>query len=150
MDLNQFLEIIQNMERRPFRPHRYLALMAIMDIIEQQEPPNRFYYNDAFKTYFTEHFNVYHGPNDRNRPFNPFFHLKNAGGFWFLSPRPGREADLNMLVTVGSGRELNEIVDYAYLHSDIFELLSNQESREKVRNVIKQRLEIGLKTKRTY
>jgi predicted restriction endonuclease len=153
MDLNQFLKIIRNMPMRgrEFKPHRYLALMAIIDIIEHQEnSQNKFYYNDTFTEYFSNYFQIYRGPNDQNRPFKPFFHLKNAGGFWFLRPISGNESELNR-PGVGSERELDEIVEYAYLLPEIFDLLSNQESREIVRKEIKKCLIAGLqlRTRRT-
>jgi predicted restriction endonuclease len=154
MDLEQFLRIIRNMEPMPgseFKPHRYLALLATMDIIHNQEnPENTFFYDDDFKSHFTHYFNICHGPNDRNKPFKPFFHLKNAGGFWFLIHRPGREADLNSMRGGFSERELRENVEYAKLDEKLFGLLSDkesgQESREIVRNVIKQCLKAGLRT----
>jgi putative restriction endonuclease len=153
MDLNQFLEIIRNMERKPFKPHRYLALMAILDIIEsQEEPQNRFYYDDEYINYFTEHFHIYHGRNDRYNPFKPFFHLKNAGrnagGFWFLSPTQGREAELNRLDTVGGPGELNEIVAYAELDQEIFKILSNKESGQQSREIVRNEIKQCLKARR--
>jgi putative restriction endonuclease len=154
MDLKEFLEIIRHMEPIPgreFKPHRYCALMAILDIIENQEnPPNKFYYNDTYVNHFTEHFHNYHGPNDRYNPYKPFFHLKNVGRdvdeFWILSPMPEMEADLNMLVTVSGPGELKRIVEYAELREDIFNLLKKQESREIVRKEIEECLRTGLKT----
>jgi len=163
MNLNQFLEIIRNMEplpRREFKPHRLLALLAILDIIESQgKAQKRFNYNDFFKQRFTHYFDIYAGPNDRNKPFKPFFHLWNAGRssgrdfgeFWFLISRPGRGVYLNNMRRGGfSERELEENIEFAELDQDLFEILSNkesgQESREIVRNEIKKCLKAGLQT----
>jgi hypothetical protein len=156
MELDQFLEIIRNIKyRKPFRPHRYLALLTIIDIIENQiekkeKAQNEFYYDNEFKQLFKYNYKNYHGPNDTNNSFIPFFHFKNAGGnigeFWFPIPIPGMEPDFKRLITVHSGRELNEIIKYAKLDENIFkELKLNPKSREKVRNEIKQCLEVGLK-----
>ena len=156
MDINQFLGIIRNMDRRPFRPHRYLALLAILDIIEKQENPNnKFYYDDDFKSYFLNHFCKYHSPNDNCNSFKPFFHLKNAQengeSFWFLEPRLGMASELNKLGTVNGPGKLNKIVEYAKLDQDLFDVISNketgQESREIVRNEISQCLKAGRQTK---
>ena len=129
MDLNQFLEIIRNMEPLPgrrFKPHRYLALLAVLDIIENQENPARiFYYNDDFKNYFTHYFDIYAGPHDRNKPFKPLFHLMNAGRrsgrnfgeFWFFNSQAG--------------------VEYAELDQELFEILSNKESGHKSREIVR-------------
>ena len=146
MDINQFLRIIRNMDRRPFKPHRYLALLAIIDIIENQENhQNRFYYDDDFINNFTNHFNKYHVPDDENRPFKPFFHLKNAGGFWFLRPKPGRESDLKKLKDASPGK-LRELVEYADLLPEIFAILSDTSSRKIVKEEIIKCLKAGLQT----
>jgi hypothetical protein len=164
MNLTQFLEIIRNMEPLPgreFKPHRYLALLAVLDIIESQENPQKeFYYNDYFKNYFTHYFDVYHRVNDGNKPFKPFFHLKNAGSssgrnfgeLWFLIPRQGRKVYFNNMRRGGfSEGELRENIEYAEIDQEIFNILSDkesgQESREIVRKEIEKCLTKGLQTK---
>lgn len=150
MNLNQFISVIHNMARKPFRPHRYLALLAILDIIEnQREPINKFFYNDDFINYFIRWFSQYHGPNDNCIPWLPFFHLKNAGrkfgGFWFLLPNNGMEEILKKLNTVRSERELKETINHAKLDDELFKILTNKEARETAKNEIINVLKRGLR-----
>jgi serine/threonine protein kinase len=147
MNLNIFLEVIHSLSKpgKNFKPHKYLALLSIIDVIKDQPAPfNEFRYDNAFRERFTKYFNLYHGPNDSNRSLNPFFHLKNTGGFWHLKPLLGKEAALKKLTTVGSPRDLHDVVDFAYLSPDILGILSDPVSRDIVVNTIQQILEMGL------
>lgn len=146
MDLQQFLESITKMSiiGKGFKPHKYLALLTIIDLIECQEvSENRFNFDEAFRKSFTKRFEMYHGPDDKNRPLAPFFHLKNTG-FWFLCPLAGKEEQLKTMPTVGAPRELDEVVDHAYLLPEIYDLLHDPDSREIVKKTITSCLVSGL------
>ncbi|OQB76594.1 MAG: Serine/threonine-protein kinase StkP [Deltaproteobacteria bacterium ADurb.Bin135] len=147
MKPNEFLDEIKNIisPSTYFKPHKYLALLAILDIIAADiKPANQFKFDERFKRQFTKYFTLYHGPDDRDRPLAPFFHLKTSGNFWHLKPLEGKENELAKLTTVGSPRELYSCIDYGYLDDELFEYLCKSEIRDKAIQVIKECLQLGL------
>jgi len=146
MDLEQFLDALKEMsvKGKGFKPHKHLALLAILDLIENQElSENKFYFDEAFRNSFTKRFDIYHNIEDKNRPLAPFFHLKNTG-FWLLSPLQGKEEQLRNMSTVGAPRELHEVVDHAYVLPEIYKLFQDSDCRNIIRNTIIDCLELGL------
>ncbi|MGQ9675948.1 MAG: nuclease-related domain-containing protein [Chloroflexota bacterium] len=139
MLLDEFLKRLDNLTTHGagFKPHKYLFLLTILDLLEEQQvPKNEFPFDARMRHKFTSYFRQYAGENDRNRPWAPFFHL-GSSGFWHLRSLPGRERDLANLTTVGGPRELVENVDYGYLSDAVFDLLSNRSVAAVVRERIK-------------
>ncbi|MCD5401678.1 protein kinase [candidate division NPL-UPA2 bacterium] len=127
--------------RFKFKPHKYLVLLVVQDLIESKDClENKFYFNDVFRARFTQYFNKYSCENDRNRPHTPFFHLKSSG-FWHLKAKSGREGFLAKLPKIGSPGEIIENVDYAYLSEPVYELFTDRKSaaiiREQVESILK-------------
>lgn len=139
MLIDEFLKRLDNLTPHGagFKPHKYLLLLTILDLLEgQQVPKNEFPFDARMRHKFTSYFRQYAGENDRNRPCAPFFHL-GSSGFWHLRALPGRERELANLTTVGGPRELVENVDYGYLSDAVFDLLSNRSVAAMVRERIK-------------
>lgn len=131
--------------RQDFKPHKYLTLLSIIDIIgEQVQPQNKFYYNTEYKDKFAKYYNMYHGPRDRNRPLAPFFHLKGTTDFWHLKPHAGKEYQLSKVSTISAPHILEDTVDYAYLDENFFLNLCKPKFRNMVKQIITKCLEEGL------
>lgn len=111
-------------------------LISVIDwLAKKSSPENKIYFDEDLKTIFTQYFNRYSKNEDRNRPYNPFFHLRTTS-FWYLKPKPGKEIELKEAQTIGGPGELLSLVDYAYLDPVVFELFINDNSK----NIIKKRL----------
>jgi putative restriction endonuclease len=65
----------------------------------------------------------------------PFFHLQ-SDGFWHLQTKPGLHILKTSSNSIRSFGHLKEVVDYAYVESDLYALLLNEHNRE----VLKQTL----------
>lgn len=142
MDLEGFLYKLKWLVGdTPFKPHKYILLLAILDLINNSTHlDNRFYFDENLKNLFTKYFEKYKHEGDRNRPYTPFFHLKSSG-FWHLKAKPGREKILRELTTVGGPGDITENVDYAYLNDEVFELFVDKNSAAIIRTLILSILE---------
>jgi putative restriction endonuclease len=65
----------------------------------------------------------------------PFFHL-HSDGFWHLQTFSGREIALTSSHSIKSFTHLKEVVDYAYFDQELYDLLSNEHTRQ----ILKQTL----------
>lgn len=65
----------------------------------------------------------------------PFFHLK-SDGFWHFKPNPGFEALLSSGAKVRAVGVLRQVVEYAYLDEELFELLQQPISRNFLTTVL--------------
>jgi len=109
-----------------FKPHKYIALLAAIKIYRRNNSGiSKIYYNAEYKEIFTALFEKYSTKDDRNRPYTPFFHLRNTS-FWKLVPIPGKEEALAAAVSIGGPGMLSEIVEYAEFDSDFCKLLDNE------------------------
>ena len=68
---------------------------------------------------------------------SPFFHLK-GDKFWHLQPNRGRERELNETSTMVSMSRLHELISYAYLDEELFDILSTKNGRTAIRNALIQ------------
>ena len=91
MTLNEFLEQLPNLSGlgNGFKPHKHLALLAVIQLIKSGSITSHdVLFNDDFRVAFTDLLKTFGGESDRNRPYNPFFHLRSHP-FWKLVPKPG-------------------------------------------------------------
>jgi len=102
--------------------------------VQQEVPQNRIYYNKWFKDRFSHYFNIYGGPDDRDRPYAPFFYLKTSG-FWILNPIRGKENQLAKLKNVGSSKDIS-MIEYASLAPEVFQLFINRDYANAIREYI--------------
>ena len=117
------------------KPHKALAILAVIDgICSGIFSENKIYFDSEFKKLFSKCFIKYSREQDRDRPLNPFFHLRSSD-FWHLMPMSGQEETLAKVNSVGSPRDLFKIVDYAYIDEQLFVLLKND---KKICNAAKE------------
>jgi len=118
------------------KPHKALALASIIEGIDKGiYNQNKFYFDEVFRKLFTDLFKQFATDKDRDRPYNPFFHLRSSG-FWFLKPRLGHELELESITTIGGPGELMELVEYAYLDDEFYEYLFIKDNREEIKRYI--------------
>jgi len=105
-------------------------LLSVMDLISSNAiNNNRIFFDNTLRQLFTSHFNQYRTETDRDNPHLPFFHLR-GDGFWHHQPKPGGVAVYANLSRVGGAGDINNIIAYAYLDDELFQLLKNQVARE--------------------
>lgn len=128
MTTNAFLQELDLIANDPntTKPHKLIAVLAVLVGIKQGKfKENRFFFDTTFRELFSALFAKYAAPGDRDRPLNPFFHLRSSN-FWKLAPVPGMESALPRADSIGGVGALNRIVAYAYLdnqlHKDLTEL----------------------------
>jgi putative restriction endonuclease len=64
-----------------------------------------------------------------------FFHLKNDG-FWHFEPNPGFETLLSSEVKIRTVGVIRQVIDYAYLDEELFEILQQPTLRSGLTNVL--------------
>ncbi|MBU1309252.1 MAG: HNH endonuclease [Gammaproteobacteria bacterium] len=115
------------------KPHKVCMLLAVMDLIELGViGENRIEFNDALKQSFTLHFQRLRAGNDQDTPDNPFYHLISEG-FWHIQPVVGVELGD---ITGFSKRK----IAYAYLDTELFELMKSSLVRADLRLALTQNL----------
>lgn len=108
-------------------------LLAVMDLIECGViHENRIEFNQALKQSFTLHFQRLRAGNDKDTPDNPFYHL-TSDGFWHIKPVVGVELGD---ITGFSKRK----IAYAYLDTELFELMKSSLVRADLRLALTQNL----------
>jgi len=121
---------------RGFKPHRYLLLLAVLELNKKRLIKNdRVYYNDALKIEFRRLLSVHGGEEDRDRPFNPFFHLGSTS-FWRLVPAHGRESELHDTQSIGGPSQLADLVQYSELGPEMSRALADEQKSTEIEKLI--------------
>ena len=130
-----------------FKPHKYLALLSAIDVLgDNGWRINKISYNDQFRDAFTKYFGIYSRSPDRNRPLAPYFHLRSSK-LWILIAKQGKSEELGNTTSVGAPKQLHDLVDYAQLHNDLFQILQDPNKRQIIRNAIVDCLSSNLQDK---
>lgn len=115
-------------------PHKPLLLLAVIDLIKQGEiTQNKILVSPNLAETYRRHW-----LRVTDRTLNiamPFYHLK-GDKFWHLSPNQGKEEELESKLRIRSLKDLIELVDYAKLDSDLYDLLKIPENQEKISQTI--------------
>ena len=122
---------------RIFNPHKPLSLLTAIKILELQSfSTKKVFFNELFKKIFSELFTELL-PNTKSscRPHTPFFHLRTSS-FWKLVPKAGKELELASTSTIGGPGALIELVDYARISDDLFNLIKDSTKREEIIAII--------------
>ncbi len=117
-------------------PHKPLLLLALLDLIAQQEIKTNFIelnaeLLDVFDLYWVKLM----GKDKEGSAVLPFFHLKSEG-FWHLIPQPGQELVLQTARQIRSLRDLRVVVQGAKLEDELFNLLLTSDNRDELRRVL--------------
>lgn len=119
MGIDEFLlEMDMQLKRGSFKPHKLILLLAVLDLLKEK-PVNKISYDEGLKQKFTFYFQMFADERDRNRPYNPFFHLQ-SDKFWKLVPLRGRESFFAEMKKIGGPGELVQNISHAYLDEPVF------------------------------
>jgi hypothetical protein len=137
MVIEEFSKIICSLKKdQHYKPHKHICLLAAIRYIEERGfSENRIYYDDAFKRIFTSLFQEYSKSDDRDRSYNPFFHLRSLP-IWILVPNPGKENELAESTSIGGPSHLHTLVSYARFRDEEFNNLNQTEIRTTVEQLI--------------
>lgn len=123
-----------------FKPHKFVLLLAVIDLYSGGKiTENRIFYNRLLIDAFTNRFEKNASAEDRNRPYNPFFHLRKQS-FWSLVPKYSKKEILNRTSSIGGPGQLNELVECATLSDEFYSLINDDVSRNKLRIFIEKLL----------
>ena len=116
-------------------PHKPVLLLSVIDLINQgQIRDNKIFPSPDLAETFLRYWSKIVVNRARNFAM-PFFHLK-GDKFWHLYPNPGKEEKLRNTKRIRKVSDLLEVVNYASLDADLFLLLTNQQSREAIRQTL--------------
>lgn len=149
MTLNEFLEQLRSLSGlgSGFKPHKHLALLAVIQLIKSGSITSHdVLFNDDFRAAFTTLLKKFGGESDRNRPYNPFFHLRSHP-FWKLVPNAGQEDALGAAPSVGSPNHLISLVSHAELDDSVFNLLRDPTTSEVIEQRLKELITAGIGTR---
>ena len=117
------------------KPHKLLLLLAVARLVQRGTINESFIlYSRELINEFKILFDRFKIEGDRNRPFNPFFHLRTSG-VWRLVPNLGQEQALEDATSIGGPGDLNRLVKCACAEGILAELISCHEF-----NLVFQRL----------
>lgn len=118
-------------------PHKVLLWLATLDLMDRGYIlENRIYFDNELIQVFTSLFNRYKVGKDLNQPSQPFFHLRSSG-IWKHKVKPGEESYYANLTTSGGGSlRIERSIEFAYLDDDIYEALTQPETRAELRHAL--------------
>ena len=122
------------------KPHKLLLLLAVARLVSRGVIiESVISYSQELVEEFKQLFDRFKADGDRNRPFNPFFHLRTSG-VWRLVSNPGQEQALEAATSIGGPGNLNRLVKCASTEGVLREILFNHESRYAFQKLAEQRL----------
>lgn len=139
--LQHYVEKFTNLMRdwnRKFgpAPNKTVLLLAVIAMIENGRiSENKITLSDDLEETFLS-FWPRGSPRDPNIA-SPFYHLTGEG-FWLHQAKRDRDTDLQN-IRGKSKRRLCELIDYAYLERELFDILSNSTGREVLRQALIQK-----------
>jgi putative restriction endonuclease len=116
-------------------PHKAILLLSTIELIERHSISiNEIELTPEIVSTFLNYWNALY-PSQKGIVSLPFFHLK-SDGFWHLLPNEGYEKSFNLLRQIRSNYQIRDMVKYAYLDNELFQLLSLDKNRTMFRRVI--------------
>lgn len=116
-------------------PHKPILLLSIIELIERGViRENKIELTPEIISTFLNYWNSLY-PDQRGIVALPFFHLK-SDGFWHLLPNAGYEKSFKLIRHIKSSYQIRDMVKYAYLDIELFELLSSDKNRTTFRRLI--------------
>lgn len=111
-------------------PHKVCMLKAVIKLIaEKVITDNRIYYNENLLRAFALQITPYMSEGIRNSPNLPYFHLRSER-FWHHQINSQEREKYEHTESVSSDKAIRELIDYAYLDDELFELLQLTTVRE--------------------
>ena len=147
MSLDKYIELFSNLRfnRSGGRasPHKACLLLAVIDLIDEGVlKNNRIPFDASLKGAFSKRFEVARQGEDQDKPETPFFYLTSEG-FWHLRAIAGQEAELDSKLVnkkALSDKAMTELVAYAMLDDDLYQLLQADGNRSVLAEILKNSL----------
>lgn len=118
------------------KPHKLILLLAVANLFKQGRiHDKKVLYNIELQNEFSSLLGKYGTSDDRNRPYNPFFHLRTFS-FWTLIPVDGMQKLLSQINSIGGPGELTRLVQYAELADDFVDILSDNNQSFLLRDLL--------------
>lgn len=133
--VSKFQKIQLNKVGNRLRPHKICMLLAVLDLAKAGGlSANRIYLEPELTERYLTFFKASATEGERPNPHYPYFYLRgrlsdDMPSFWHLHPISGRESILPKL-QVSKSTDVSNNVDYAYLDSELFELLQDYRAIE--------------------
>lgn len=140
-NLSRLKSEIQQMQRDithgAKKPHKLVMLLAVIDLFDKGKiKENKIYFNPDLVESFANIFNLIRIRGDWNQPAPPFFHLRTSN-LWRHQIKPNREIQYAKLTTSGGGtKRILDNIEYAYLSDYCYEVISDKDSRQKLREFL--------------
>ncbi len=122
------------------KPHKLLLVLAWARLLYRGEYEAPIvYYCQELVNEFKVLFDRFKAEGDRNRPYNPFFHLRTSG-VWKLIPNKGQEQALEEATSIGGPGDLNRLVKYASPSGLLHDILLDRALNAAFQQFAEQRL----------
>ena len=122
-------------KNRGIAPHKPILLLSILELISQKKmSQNKIYLTAELISTFQKYWS-HLGSTLHNSSINlPFFHLR-GDRFWHLKPKFNLDSVVRNMKSP-SLKSLDEIVEYAYLDSELFQLMTNSDERSILQKIL--------------
>ena len=133
---SKFQKLHANIRNGRPSPHKPAMLLAVLSLADNgQLPENKIEYSQELLALFKSIFIIIQTPADRCSPLLPFFHMRSEE-FWHLKAMPGKEDIVAEMTTPAGAGKLMELIEYASLDQDLFNLISQPMNRVVLRLAI--------------
>lgn len=121
---------------RGVAPHKPILLLSVIEQLEQGKVQrNQFYLSPELVATFLKYWGQFGSANHNADIALPFFHLQ-GDSFWHLRANPGFEATVASKTKIRGLNALRNVIKYAYVDEALFSLLSVNETRKELTNVV--------------
>jgi putative restriction endonuclease len=141
--LSRYVKRFTTLKRGSFKgtqaPHKPIMLLAVIEVIEKKEiRSNHIHITPGLVASFKDFWSQLVKNSLFSENFSlPFYHLK-GDGFWHLQTLPGRAVALTRSYSVQSFAHLKEVIRYAYLDQELYDLLMNEYTRQILKQALLQ------------
>ncbi len=125
-------------------PHKAILLISIMELINGKRiPSNKIYLENELAITFKNNWEIFVKDNSvfnhyKCSPWTPFWHMKTEP-FWHFKYYNGQIVEDGCIVDKGKTASIGQMrayIEYAYLDTQLFELVQNPSSYHELRKVL--------------
>lgn len=128
--LHYFSGLKRGVTKYGLAPHKPILLLSVLQAVKSHLiNENKVYVTPELIFLFKENWNRMVKTQHVSSFALPFFHLhKEKSGFWNLITKPGFEPIIRLKESISSLTELNNMIDYAIVNNELFQLLKDDVS----------------------
>ncbi|MCG9879685.1 MAG: HNH endonuclease [Bacteroidia bacterium] len=134
--LNRYLIAFSRLKRGVTKygpaPHKPILLLSVLQAVKSNLiNDNKIYVTPELIFLFKDNWNRLVNTQHVSTFALPFFHLhKEKSGIWNLVTKPGFEPIIKLKESISSLTELNNMIEYAMLNNELFQLLKDDVSNQ--------------------